>query len=362
MLSVNEVHVTNGAIVLRRPDDWHVHLRSGAMLRAVLPFTARHFARCVVMPNLSPPVTTREHVRAYRDEIRGALPEGARFTPLMTLYLTDTTSPREVVDAHRAGEIVGVKLYPAHATTGSAAGVTSLARARPVFEAMAEAGVPLLVHGEVTDRDVDVFDRERVFLERELAPLVDNLKGLRIVLEHVTTREGVEFVKHAREGVAATVTAHHLVTNRTDLFRGGLRPHLYCLPVPKREEHRQALVDVVTSGHPRFFFGSDTAPHTRHAKESACGCAGVFSAPTALSVVTGVFDDARALANLEGFLSLHGPAFYGLAPNEERIELVRAHDAHVSGTVVVDDEEIAVFQGEQPTRFKVRDVEASGAR
>jgi dihydroorotase len=326
------------------------------MLRAVLPFTAREFARAVVMPNLSPPVTTRELVRSYRAEIVRALPEGARFTPLMTLYLTDTTSPREVVEAYKANEIVAVKLYPAHATTGSAAGVTRLSNVRPVLDEMAAHGVPLLVHGEVTDHDVDVFDRERVFLERELAPLVDAIPSLKVVLEHVTTREGVEFVKNAHAGIAATVTAHHLVTNRTDLFRGGVRPHLYCLPVPKREEHRRALVDVVTSGHARFFFGSDTAPHAREAKEAACGCAGVFSAPTALSVIAGVFEDAGALDKLEGFLSLHGPAFYGLAPNEERVELVRSSGDMPARTVVVGDTEVVVFQGETALRFMARPV------
>lgn len=346
------------AIVIRRPDDWHAHLRAGATLAAVLPYTARHFARAIAMPNLSPPVTTRSAARAYREEIVRALPSDARFTPLMTLYLTDTSDPREIVDAHAAGEIAAVKLYPAHATTGSAAGVTSIAKVERVLEAMAAQGVPLLVHGEVTDHDVDVFDRERVFVERVLAPLVERHPSLKVVLEHVTTKEGVDFVLGAREGVAATVTAHHLVVNRTDMFKGGVRPHLYCLPVPKRELHRRALVDVVTRGSPRFFFGSDTAPHARRAKESACGCAGVFSAPTALSIVVEVFVRAGALAQLEGFLSLHGPRFYGLPPNEERVAIVAAQGAHAPATVRIDDDEIVVFRGDEPLAYVVEEVRA----
>lgn len=357
-MRVRDGERVSDAIVIRRPDDWHVHLRAGATLARVLPYTAAHFARAIVMPNLSPPVTTRAAVNAYRDEIVRALPKGARFTPLMTLYLTDASDPQEIVAAHRAGEIAAVKLYPAHATTGSAAGVTSIDQVERVLEAMAEHGVPLLVHGEVTDHDVDVFDRERVFIDRVLAPLVERHASLRVVLEHVTTTEAVSFVESAREGVAATVTAHHLVVNRTDMFRGGVRPHLYCLPVPKREAHRRALVDVVTRGSPRFFFGSDTAPHARRAKESACGCAGVFSAPTALSVVVEVFARAGALAHLEGFLSLHGPRFYGLPANEERVALVAGEGARAPETVMLDDDEIVVFRGDEPLAYVMREVSA----
>jgi len=315
-------------ITIRRPDDWHLHLRDGPMLAAVLPFTAARFARAIVMPNLSPPVRTAADAGAYRDRIMAALPSGhsagARFTPLMTCYLTDDTDADDLIRGFEAGVFAAAKLYPAGATTNSADGVTDIGRIDGVLVRMAGAGMPLLVHGEVTDPDVDVFDREAVFIERVLAPLVARIAGLRVVLEHVTTADAVDFVRAQGPEVAATVTAHHLVINRTDMFRGGLRPHLYCLPVAKRERHRRALREAATSGDAKFFLGSDSAPHPVAAKEAACGCAGVFSAPAALEVYAQVFDEEGALAKLEAFASLNGPAFYGLDANDARVTLVRS--------------------------------------
>ena len=310
-------------LTLRRPDDWHVHLRDGAMLAAVLPFTARQFARAIVMPNLVPPVTDAAAAAAYRDRIRKALLHDAKFTPLMTCYLTDRTSADEVERGHRAGVFAAVKLYPAHATTNSAQGVTDIARTYPVLERMARLGMPLLVHGEVTDPDVDVFDREAVFIDRVLAPLMKRIPGLKIVLEHITTKEAADFVAAAGPDLAATVTAHHLIINRNALFAGGIRPHMYCLPVAKREPHRLALRRAAVSGDAKFFLGTDTAPHPAKEKESACGCAGIFTAPAALALYAQVFAEENALDRFEAFASLNGPRFYGLPPNEERITLVR---------------------------------------
>jgi dihydroorotase len=310
-------------LTLRRPDDWHVHLRDGAMLEAVLPFTARVFARAIVMPNLVPPVTTAAAAAAYRARIRAALPEGADFTPLMTCYLTEASDPEEIARGFAEGVFAAVKLYPAHATTNSAAGVRDLARVFRVLERMARIGMPLLVHGEVTDPTVDVFDREAVFLERVLLPLTTRIPELRIVLEHVTTREAVQFVREAGPNLAATVTAHHLVINRNALFAGGIRPHLYCLPVAKREAHRMALRDAVTSGSAKFFLGTDTAPHPLADKERECGCAGIFTAPAALETYARVFAEEGALDRLEAFASLNGPRFYRLPANEARITLRR---------------------------------------
>jgi dihydroorotase len=301
-----------------------VHLRDGAMLRAVLPFTAAQFARAVVMPNLVPPVTTVAACEAYRRRILEALPDGLDFTPLMTCYLTDATDPDEVERGHRAGAWVAAKLYPAKATTNSTFGVTDIERIYPVLERMAAAGMPLLVHGEVTDPEVDVFDREAVFVERVLAPLCRNLPELKIVLEHVTTKEAVAFVEAAGPNVAATITAHHLVINRNALFAGGLRPHMYCLPVAKRELHRQALRRAAVSGSAKFFLGTDTAPHSAADKESSCGCAGIFTAPAALETYASVFDEEGALDRLEGFAAEHGARFYGLKLNEGSVTLRRA--------------------------------------
>lgn len=311
------------SLTLIRPDDWHVHLRDGAMLDAVLPFTARAFARAIVMPNLVPPVTTAAAAASYRDRIVAALPEGARFTPLMTCYLTDASDPAAIERGFRAGVFAAAKLYPAHATTNSAHGVTDIARVTPVFERMEAIGMPLLVHGEVTDPAVDVFDREAVFLDRVLAPLMRRHAGLKIVLEHVTTRAAVSFVTAAGPALAATITAHHLVINRNALFAGGLRPHAYCLPVAKREEDRLALRRAATSGSAKFFLGTDTAPHPVHDKERECGCAGIFSAPAALEIYAQVFEDEAALDRLEAFAALNGPRFYGLPVNSARVTLTR---------------------------------------
>jgi dihydroorotase len=311
------------AITLRRPDDWHVHFRDGAMLRAVLPCTARQFARAVVMPNLVPPVDDVASARAYRDRIVAALPAGAEFTPLMTCYLTDATDPAEVVRGHDEGVFVAVKLYPAHATTHSAHGVTDIARVMPVLERMAEIGMPLLIHGEATDPEVDIFDREAVFIERALDPLRRRLPELRIVLEHITTAEAAAYVEAGGPSLAATITAHHLVINRNAIFQGGIRPHLYCLPIAKRERHRQALRRAATSGNPAFFLGTDSAPHALPTKETACGCAGIFTAPAALEIYAGVFEEEGALDRFEAFASLNGPAFYRLPVNERRITLRR---------------------------------------
>ena len=311
------------AITLRRPDDWHVHLRDGALLQAVAPFTAGAFARAIIMPNLATPVTTMAAAVAYRGRILAALPSGTRFTPLMTAYLTDDSDAEEIARGYRDGVFAAVKLFPAHATTNSAHGVTDLARTYPVLERMQALGMPLLIHGEVTDPDVDVFDREAVFIERVLAPLMRRLPQLKIVLEHVTTREAVDFVAGAGPSLAATITAHHLLINRNALFAGGLRPHMYCLPVAKREAHRLALRRAATSGNAKFFLGSDTAPHLVRDKERDCGCAGIFSAPAALEIYARVFEEEQALDRLEAFAALNGPRFYGLPANEERITLTR---------------------------------------
>jgi dihydroorotase len=313
------------SVTLRRPDDWHVHLRDGAMLAAVAPLTAARFARAIVMPNLVPPVTDTAAAEAYRARILAALPPGSSFTPLMTAYLTDTTDPVDLEAGWRAGVLTAAKLYPAHATTNSAHGVTDLALLAPVFATMARIGMPLLLHGEVTRQGVDIFDREAVFIDDVLDGLVAANPALKIVLEHITTRRAVEYVRSAPATVAATITPHHLVINRSDIFRGGVRPHLYCLPIAKREEDRLALRAAACSGDPKFFLGTDSAPHSVEAKECACGAAGVFNAETAIEVYAQVFDEEGALDHIEAFASLNGPRFYGLPPNEERITLVRAH-------------------------------------
>jgi len=316
--------MTGETLTLRRPDDWHVHLRDGAMLKAVLPFTARVFARAIVMPNLTPPVTGLAAARAYRRRILKALPRGMDFTPLMTCYLTDRTDPDAVAQGFEQGVFTAAKLYPAHATTNSAKGVTDIARIMPVLERMQSIRMPLLVHGEVTDPKIDVFDREARFIADVLAPLMKRLPGLKVVLEHVTTSDAVDFVNLAGANLAATITAHHLVINRNALFAGGLRPHMYCLPVAKSERHRQALRRAAVSGSPKFFLGTDTAPHLISDKEKDCGCAGIFSAPVALETYARVFEEERALDRLETFASLNGPRFYGLASNETRVTLKRA--------------------------------------
>ena len=312
---------------ITRPDDWHVHFRDGEFLRDVVPDTARRFARAIVMPNLDPPVTTVAQALRYRDRILAALEDRLEFTPLMTLYLTDETSAGEIERAAACDHVYAVKLYPAGATTNSASGVTDLKRPSGALEAMESAGLPLLVHGEVTDPDVDVFDRERVFIERVLEPLVERYSELKVVFEHVTTSHAVEFVDSAPATVAATITAHHLLMNRNDLFAGGIRPHHYCLPVLKRETHRGALIRAATGGSRKYFLGTDSAPHSKSAKESACGCAGMYTAHAGIELYAEVFDQAGALDRLEAFASFNGPDFYGLPRNTTRIELRRsAHD------------------------------------
>jgi len=309
-------------LTIIRPDDWHLHLRDGEQLRAVLPDTARRFARAIVMPNLKPPVTTTGAALSYRERVRAALPDGAGFEPLMTLYLTDNTEPAEIARARASGAVHAVKYYPAGSTTDSVSGVTVLAKCARVFEAMERHGMPLLVHGEVTDAGVDIFDRERVFLERVLAPLVERHSGLKIVVEHITTRQAAQFVAQAPPRVAATITAHHLLLNRNALFEGGIRPHHYCLPVVKREEHRLALVAAATGGNPKFFLGTDSAPHARHTKETVCGCAGIYTAHAGIELYAEAFAAAGALDRLENFAARYGAEFYGLSVNRERITLV----------------------------------------
>ncbi|MGI3185757.1 dihydroorotase [Nioella aestuarii] len=308
-------------LTIRRPDDWHLHLRDGAMLRAVLPETARHFARAIIMPNLVPPVVTGADATAYRDRIMAALPEGMQFTPLMTLYLTEQTDPDDVAAAHASGLITAVKLYPAGATTNSQSGVRNLDHVRPVLERMAEIGLPLCIHGEVTDPATDIFDREEAFLNGVLRPLTQEIPDLKITLEHITTHHGIRFVREAEGDVAGTITTHHLMINRNHMLAGGIRPHYYCLPIVKRASHQRALIAAATSGDPRFFLGTDSAPHLDHAKISECGCAGVFSAPNTMSCLAQLFEEYEALDKLEAFTSLNGPARYGLPVNEETITL-----------------------------------------
>lgn len=311
------------SISITRPDDWHLHLRDGNALKAVLPDTAKQFARAIVMPNLRPPVTTTELAIAYRQRIVDAIPAGMQFDPLMTLYLTDNTTAEEIAKAKASGIIHGVKLYPAGATTNSDSGVTSLDKCASALKAMEKLGVPLLAHAEVTDADVDVFDRESVFIERHMIPLLKKYPALKIVFEHITTKDAADFVMNAPNNVAATITVHHLLMNRNDMFKGGIQPHHYCLPILKREEHRVALVKAAISGNPKFFLGTDSAPHAKNTKEAACGCAGVYTAHTAMELYAEAFEAVGALDKLEGFASFHGADFYGLPRNKAQITLVK---------------------------------------
>lgn len=335
-------------LTLLRPDDWHLHLRDGAMLRTVLPHTAARFGRALVMPNLKPPVATVAEASAYRARILEALPAGARFTPLMTLYLTEQTTPEEIDRAAECGFIPAVKLYPAGATTNSAAGVSALERTFAVLERMAERNLVLCVHGESTDPAADIFDREHLFVEQTLAPLMQRFPTLRIVLEHITTRQAAEFVRAAPDTLAATITPQHLLLNRNAIFHGGVRPHHYCLPVLKREEHRRALLEAATSAHPRFFLGTDSAPHARATKEAACGCAGCYSAHAAIELYAQAFASVGALDRLEAFASRNGAAFYGLPPNGDTITLVRrAHTVPESFPLAEGgDTLVGLFAGE----------------
>ncbi|MDO5605487.1 MAG: dihydroorotase [Paracoccus sp. (in: a-proteobacteria)] len=330
-------------IMLRRPDDWHLHLRDGEMLKAVAPHSAG-FGRAIIMPNLVPPVVTGDQALAYRDRILAALPEGAAMVPLMTLYLTETTDPADIIAAHRDDLIAAVKLYPAGATTNSASGVRDFDRMRPVFEAMAGAGVPLCVHGEVTDSDIDIFDREAVFIDRVLDPIRRATPGLRVVMEHVTTSDGVDYVSANSGDMGATITTHHLVINRNAILAGGIRPHYYCLPVAKRESHRLALRAAATSGQGPFFLGTDSAPHPDRAKLAPCGCAGCFTAPNTMAILAHVFEEEDALDRLEAFVSLNGPAFYGMAPNDGVVRLTR-QTAPVAfpSEIVAGEETVTVF-------------------
>jgi dihydroorotase len=316
--------MTVTTLTIRRPDDWHVHLRDGDMLKGVLPYTARQFARAIVMPNLSPPMTDVVGVSAYRDRILAALPTGLDFTPLMTCYLTDGTDPDEIRRGHAAGVFTAAKLYPAHATTNSAHGVTSVDNIRAVLEAMQDIGMPLLVHGEVTDHEVDIFDREAVFIDRTMTALVHDYPALKVVFEHITTAEAVDFVTSASDRVGATITPQHLHINRNAMFVGGIRPHAYCLPVAKREKHRLALRKAAVSGNSKFFLGTDSAPHSVPSKEAACGCAGIFNAPYAIESYATVFEEEGALDRLEGFASEFGPRFYGLSLNEGTVTLEKS--------------------------------------
>lgn len=339
-------------ITIRRPDDWHVHLRDGAMLEAVAPFTARQFARAIIMPNLSPPVTSAASAAAYRDRIMAALPAGSDFTPLMTCYLTDDADADDIASGHAAGIFTAAKLYPANATTNSAHGVTDVAHIMPVLERMQEIGMPLLVHGEVTDGDIDIFDREAVFIERILEKLIEALPNLKVVLEHITTEQAVRFVESCGPNVAATITPHHLHINRNAMFAGGIRPHAYCLPVAKREVHRLALRKAATSGSPKYFLGTDSAPHEIHAKESACGCAGIFNAPYALESYAAVFDEEGALDRLEGFASEHGPNFYGLSLNEDKVTLARSSSV-IPGNLAAAGSQLVPFHAGADLNWRI---------
>lgn len=340
-------------LTLVRPDDWHLHLRDGAMLRAVASGSAAHFGRALVMPNLLPPVVTAADARAYRDRIRAALPDNARFTPLMTLYLTEGTDPADVIAAHRDGIATAVKLYPAGATTNSASGVRSIESVRPVLDAMAAAGMPLCVHGEVADPAIDIFDREAVFIDKVLKPLRRKVPDLRIVMEHVTTQDAVDYVRDNPRNVAATITTHHLIINRNHILAGGIRPHFYCLPVAKREKHRVALVQAAISGDRRFFLGTDSAPHPDPAKLQACGCAGIYSAPVTLSCLAEVFEVAGALPKLEAFTSLNGARFYGLPPNDVTVTLTRGEPVDYSATTETGDGPVTTFDPGFPLHWRV---------
>ena len=342
-------------LTITRPDDWHLHLRDGAALAAVLPDTARQFARAIVMPNLRPPVTTTLLAEAYRTRVLEALPEGVQFEPLMTLYLTDNTPPQEIAQAKASGFVHGVKLYPAGATTNSDSGVTDLAKCAKTLAEMEKQGMPLLIHGEVTDANVDVFDREKVFIERHLIKLLKDFPGLKVVLEHITTQDAADFVQAAPSNVAATLTAHHLLMNRNDMFTGGIRPHHYCLPVLKRETHRQALVKAAVSGSPKFFLGTDSAPHARHTKEASCGCAGMYTAHTAIELYAEAFEVANALDKLEAFASFYGADYYGLPRNTGKITLSKT-SWQVPEKLPFGEDELIPLRAGQTLTWKMEDT------
>jgi len=343
--------IQQNQITITRPDDWHLHVREGEALKCVVPDTAKQFGRAIIMPNLATPITTAKQAQAYRDEIIAAIPD-VDFEPLMTLYLTNNTTPKIIREAKATGIVHGLKLYPAGATTNSDKGVTDIKNIYPALEAMQEEGLLLLVHGEVTDPEIDIFDREKVFIENILKPLTRKFPTLKVVLEHITTADAVEFVEQAPENIAATITAHHLLMNRNDIFKGGIRPHHYCLPILKREMHRKALVKAASSGSPKFFLGTDSAPHTQGAKESACGCAGMYTAYHAMELYTEVFDKAEALDKLEGFASLYGPKFYGLPINKGSITLKR-EQWEVPESLALGDDKIIPLRAGQNCEWKV---------
>jgi len=342
-------------LTLTRPDDWHVHLRDDALMRAVLPDTARRFARAIVMPNLEQPVTTVAQAQAYRERILAARPTGSGFEPLMTLYLTDNTLPAEIDRAKASGSVFAVKYYPAGATTNSASGVTAIEKCHAVLARMEQSCVPLLVHGEVTDSAVDIFDRERIFIDRVLTPLMSRFPALRIVFEHITTRDAAQFVAAAPPHIGATITAHHLLLNRNAMFAGGMRPHHYCLPVLKREVHRQTLVEMATSGNPRFFLGTDSAPHGRRAKEAACGCAGCYTAHAAIELYAEAFDAAGALDKLEAFASFYGADFYGLPRNGGKITLTK-QSWSVAATLPLGDDVLVPLRAGESVAWKLAEA------
>lgn len=345
----------NQILKLRRPDDMHLHLRDGAMLEAVLPETARHFARAIVMPNLIPPVVTAGQAAAYRNRILAVLPAGRQFTPMMTLYLTEATDPADVAAAHASGLVKAVKLYPAGATTNSQSGVRDFDKVRGVLERMAEIGLTLCVHGEVTDPAVDIFDREAVFIDKVLDPVRRATPGLRVVMEHITTEEGVAYASSGGSDLAATITTHHLVINRNHILAGGIRPHYYCLPVAKREKHRLSLLKAATSGNDRFFLGTDSAPHADHLKEHSCGCAGCFTATNTMSILAQVFEDAAALDRLEAFTSLNGAKFYSLPLNEARLTLTKGEPVTYPAKINTEVGTVTVFDPGFPLLWKVTD-------
>uniref|UniRef100_A0A2A3JSB8 Dihydroorotase n=1 Tax=Alloyangia mangrovi TaxID=1779329 RepID=A0A2A3JSB8_9RHOB len=340
-------------ITLRRPDDWHLHLRDGEMLAGIAPESARHFGRAIIMPNLVPPVVTGDDAAAYRERILTALPEGSNFTPLMTLYLTETTDPADVAAAHASGLITALKLYPAGATTNSASGVRDFDKVRPVLELMAEKGIPLCVHGEVVDSDIDIFDREAVFIDRVLDPIRRATPGLRVVMEHITTKQGVDYARAGGDDLGATITTHHLVINRNHILVGGIKPHYYCLPVAKREEHRLALREAATSGDASFFLGTDSAPHADPAKESACGCAGCFTATNTLSILAEVFEQDGALDKLEAFASRNGPSFYRLPVSEETVTLTKGEPVTYPAKIETGAGPVTVFDPGMPLHWRV---------
>ncbi|AKC69571.1 MULTISPECIES: dihydroorotase [Pandoraea] len=340
-------------LTITRPDDWHLHVRDGDVLKSVLPDSARQFGRAIIMPNLKPPVTTTEHAAAYRERILAARPAGNTFEPLMTLYLTDNTPAEEIRRAKASGFVHGVKLYPAGATTNSDAGVTDLAKCRGALEAMQDVGMPLLVHGEVTSSDIDIFDREKVFIDKVMSPLRRDFPGLKVVFEHITTQDAAEYVASAEGPIAATITPHHLLYNRNAIFTGGIRPHYYCLPVLKRETHREALVKAATSGSPRFFLGTDSAPHARGVKEAACGCAGCYTALHAVELYAEAFDKAGALDKFEAFASFYGPDFYELPRNADKVTLVR-EDWTLPAELPMGDQTVVPLRGGEVIGWKFK--------